>query len=271
MKVSGVITLTTDFGLRDPYVGVMKGVILSIAAHVQIVDLSHQIHQGSVMEAGLVLREAHRFFPAGTIHVAVVDPGVGSHRRPILVVTGESYFVGPDNGIFWPIINEVSTVEVIHLTSKSYFLPRISSTFHGRDIFAPAAAHLAHGVDPRHMGSPVTDPVEFSFPEPRQTGETLIGQVVRVDRFGNLITNIHRRLLDPFLGSNLPLIRIGPLSIAGIHRTYADGEVGEGIALIGSSEFLEIAANLAKATDLLERAPEDCVGATVEVFRSRAR
>jgi hypothetical protein len=268
MKASGIITLTTDFGLADPYVAVMKGVILSIAPQARIVDLTHHIHHGGVVEATLLLREAYGFFPRGTVHVAVVDPGVGSERRAILIVTRDFYFVGPDNGIFWPIVQGLSPMEVIHLTAEDYFLPRISHTFHGRDIFAPVAAHLVQGAVPRRMGTPITDPARISFPEPRQTIDSLTGEVIRVDRFGNLITNIHRRVLDRFLGLHPPTIRIGSRSISGIRRTYADGEVGDMIALIGSSEFLEIAANLARACDLLEKTPEDCVGLTVEVLQT---
>lgn len=268
MKASGIITLTTDFGLADPYVAAMKGVILSIAPQARIVDLTHHIRHGAVTEATLLLREAYGFFPKGTVHVAVVDPGVGSDRRPILVVTDDYYFVGPDNGIFWPIVETLSPYEVLHLTSETYFLPRISQTFHGRDIFAPAAAHLAGGADPRRMGAPITDAVKLSFPVPRERGDTLLGEVIRVDRFGNLITNIHRRHLEPFLGPHRPMVRIGPFRIDGISHTYSDGDPGEVIALIGSSEFMEIAANLASACDLLERASGDCVGVPVEVLRT---
>lgn len=268
MKVSGIITLTTDFGIADPYVAVMKGVILSIAPQARIVDLTHHVHHGAVMEAALLLQEAYTFFPKGTVHVAVVDPGVGSDRRSVLMTAGNYHFVGPDNGIFWPIVEKFATKDIIHLTAETYFLPRISHTFHGRDIFAPVAAHLVQGADPRRMGNSISDPAQLTLPEPRQSGDTLVGEIIRADRFGNLITNIHRSHLDRFLGGQRPMIRVGPLEIFGISRTYADGEVGDGIALIGSSELLEIAANLARASDLLERSPEDCVGMTVEALRS---
>ena len=142
MKAAGVVTLITDFGLSDPYVGIMKGVILTINPHASIVDISHQIKMGHITQAAYFLLESYRFFPKGTVHIAVVDPGVGGGRRPILLETQNHFFVGPDNGLFWPIITSHQQIKIIHLTERKYFLPDVSHTFHGRDVFAPVAAYL---------------------------------------------------------------------------------------------------------------------------------
>ncbi len=249
MRTSGIITLTTDFGLQDPYVGIMKGVLLSICPTARIIDISHRVRPGAIFEAASLIQDAYPFFPKRTIHVGVIDPGVGGKRRPIIVDTGGHIFVGPDNGLFWPIIRSHKEATITHLTKKTYFLSPISQTFHGRDIFAPVAGHLTRGVDPSDMGPIIDDPTEFAFPEPNQEGSTILGQVIRVDRFGNLITNIGRDLLEPFPEAGQPIIRVGDLIIEGISKTYS--EVGEGgmLALIGSSDRLEISANLGRACD----------------------
>ena len=267
MKCSGTITLTTDFGLSDPYVGIMKGVILSINPEARVIDISHLIKAGSGLQAAGIIEEAYTFFPKGTIHVAVVDPGVGTERRLILLETEEYFFVGPDNGIFWPVIVANPDIRVIHLTESRYFLPHITHTFHGRDIFAPVAAHLSRGVDPRKMGHPISDPVPFKIPRPQQTREVLSGRIIRVDHFGNLITNILQKDLDQFSGTARPIIKIGELLIEGVSKTYADTSAGETLAMIGSSGLLEIAVNLGRACDRLGMNSEDIIGIRIEVTR----
>ncbi len=267
MKCSGTITLTTDFGLSDPYVGIMKGVILSINPQARVIDISHLIKAGSVLQAAGILQESYTFFPKGSIHVAVVDPGVGTERRLILLETEEYFFVGPDNGIFWPIIAAHPDIEVIHLTKGQYFLPNITHTFHGRDIFAPVAAHLSLGVSPRKMGHPISDPVPLKIPRPQQTGEVLSGQIIRVDHFGNLITNILQKDLDQFSGAARPVIKVGDLVIEGVSKTYADASAGEILAMIGSSDLLEIAVNLGRACDRLDLNSEDIMGTKIVVAR----
>ncbi|MCP4665419.1 MAG: SAM-dependent chlorinase/fluorinase [Deltaproteobacteria bacterium] len=264
MKASGVITLTTDFGLSDPYVGVMKGVVLTINPLAMIIDLSHQVKPGSVMEGAGVLSEAHPYFPQGAVHVAVVDPGVGGKRRPILVVTKNHVFVGPDNGIFWPIMETLQDKEIYHLTNKEYFLHPISRTFHGRDIFAPAAAHLSKGADPARMGHVINDPVKLDIPAPVQKGEVLSGQVMGVDHFGNLVTNIRRRDLG-FVKTGQPVIRVGDLTVEGLHKTYSGVAKGEALAMIGSSGFLEISVNLGRACDRVGADGEETIGRQVRV------
>ncbi|MCD6297503.1 MAG: SAM-dependent chlorinase/fluorinase [Deltaproteobacteria bacterium] len=267
MKCSGTITLTTDFGLSDPYVGIMKGVILSINPEARVIDISHLIKAGSVLQAAGIIEEAYTFFPKGTIHVAVVDPGVGTERRLILLETEEYFFVGPDNGIFWPVIVANPDIRVIHLTESRYFPPHITHTFHGRDIFAPVAAHLSRGVDPRKMGHPISDPVPFKIPRPQQTREVLSGRIIRVDHFGNLITNILQKDLDQFSGTARPIIKIGEMVIEGVSKTYADTNAGETLAMIGSSGLLEIAVNLGRACDHTGLNSEDIMGMRIEVTR----
>lgn len=269
MKVSGIITLTTDFGLSDLYVGVMKGVILSVNPKAQIVDISHEIRMGSIVHAAGLIHDAYRFFPEGAVHVVVVDPGVGGQRRPIIVRTEHHLFVGPDNGLFSPVITSHPHAEAIHVTKSRYFLPEVSHTFHGRDIFAPVAAHLSLGVDPLEMGSLITDHALLSFPKTEQEGDLLLGQIVRVDHFGNLITNINRKEVKGFLGTHRPVVRVKGLVIEGVAKTYTDVSSGEALALIGSSECLEIAVNLGRACDRLGLDPGQCIGLEVELRRVR--
>lgn len=268
MKVSGLITLTSDFGLTDPYVGIIKGVILSINPKAHVIDISHQVEAGSIFQGSVILKEAYAFFPDGSIHVAVIDPGVGGNRRPIILKTENHLFVGPDNGIFWPIISSHQGAGIIHLTENRYFLPNVSHTFHGRDIFAPVAAHLSRGVDPLVMGPIITDPMSLEFPLPKQGKDMLAGQVIRVDHFGNLITNIHQRDIEQFLRSNQPVIRIGNLIIRGMHKAYAGAREGQTLALIGSSGFLEIAVNAGRACDVVGLPSKDLLGLECEVSKT---
>jgi S-adenosylmethionine hydrolase len=251
MEPSHIITLTSDFGLHDPYVAMMKGVILSIHSKARIVDISHEIRAGSIIQAAGFLRETFSSFPKGTIHVAVVDPGVGTDRRLLGLEASGHYFVGPDNGIFWPIIEDDEETKIIHLTNRVYFRPRISPTFHGRDIFAPVAAHLSLGVNLQKMGAGINDPQKLRYPKPKEKDDILYGEITRVDNFGNLITNIHRRDLDPFLKSARPVIEVGDLVIKKLSPIYADVEQGEPLALINSSDWLEIAVHQGRASQYI--------------------
>ena len=270
MEPSRIITLTTDFGLLDPYVAMMKGVILSIHPKARIVDISHQIRAGSIIRAASFLHEAFSFFPKGTIHVAVVDPGVGTDRRLIGLEAREHFFVGPDNGIFWPIIEDYEEARIIHLTDRVYFRPPPTShTFHGRDVFAPVAAHLSLGVDLEKMGARIDDPLTLLYPKPKEKGDTLYGEITRVDNFGNLITNIHSRDLDLFLDSAHPVIEVGDLVIEKLSPIYADVEQGESLALINSSNWLEIAVHLGRASQYIGLGTEEIIGAEVRVKKAR--
>ena len=269
MKASGIVTLTTDFGLSDPYVAMMKGVILSINPEAKVVDLSHQVRAGSIIQAAGFICETFPFYPKGTVHVAVVDPGVGSERRPMGVEAGGHFFVGPDNGVFWPLIENYKGSKMVHLTESGYFLPPISDTFHGREVFAPVAAHLSQGVSLKRMGPKLSNPVQLHFPKPLKKAEKLYGQITRVDNFGNLITNIHRRDLESFLKSFRPVIEVGELTIRKLSLIYADVGEGDPLALINSSHWLEIAVNLGKASSYVGLPVEAIIGTEVKVGRAK--
>jgi S-adenosyl-L-methionine hydrolase (adenosine-forming) len=242
-----IITLSTDFGWDDPYVGIMKGVILGINPRVTLVDINHGLFHHRLPEAAFKLGAIAGYFPRGTIHLAVVDPGVGGFRRPLVVKTKEHYWIGPDNGIFSQILRAFPDFRVFHLTNPDYFLKQVSHTFHGRDVFAPAAAHLSRGLSINTFGKPLSDPVLLDLPEPEVKNNVLIGQVLYADRFGNLITNLSQAMVKPF--SNLPslLIRIGSHRVQGLQETYAQVKPGRLLALFGSSGYLEIACNLGSA------------------------
>lgn len=244
-----IITLSTDFGLQDPYVGIMKGVILGINPRVHLVDLTHALSHHDLLGAAFVLQSAYSYFPKGTIHLAVVDPGVGGERRLIGIQTGDYIWVGPDNGLFTLVLKDFPEAKPIHLTNAPFFLKTVSSTFNGRDILAPVTAHLSLGVPLGEMGPIISDPVLLSFPEPETQNNTLIGQVLWADHFGNLITNINQKKLLPFLpGFSLGIV-IGSETITGLSQTYSQGRPGRLMALIGSSGYLEIAANLGSAAE----------------------
>jgi S-adenosylmethionine hydrolase len=232
-----LITLTTDFGEDGYYVGAIKGVILSICPDAQLVDITHQITPYSPLEGSFALSHAAPSFPAGTVHLAVVDPGVGGLRKPIVVETEHHCFVGPDNGLFTPFLDQAKAIYRIRDDREALSSP--SHTFHGRDIFAPVAARLALGETIDSLGDPIGQAARLHMPHPRQEMESVVGQVVSIDRFGNLITNIHQRDLKS-LGPRVD-IQVGTYTIPGLARTYEDGMLGESLALLGSSGYLELA------------------------------
>jgi S-adenosylmethionine hydrolase len=240
--LSAIITLTTDFGTRDAYVAEMKGVMLDITASaghaVALIDLTHEVAAHDVTEGALALDAAAPFFPRGSIHLAVIDPGVGTDRRGLVVRTERALFVGPDNGLFTPFLESVRPWEAWELRAAEYRLSRVSRTFHGRDIFAPAAAHLAAGVAPDRFGPAVRDPVRLSWPTVRAVAGAVAGAVLHVDRFGNLVTSIRAETLEE-VGRGIRIRLAGrPLPLVG---TYGDLEEGQAGALVGSSGRLEIA------------------------------
>src|SRR3990172_9348844 len=198
MSASPIITLLTDFGTADPFVASMKGVILSINPKATIVDITHEIPPHGIRQAAFVLKSAYRYFPKGTIHVVVVDPGVGGPRKPLLAVTPQAFFIAPDNGVLIYIYHHNPSTRVYELTAKRYRLKDYSSTFDGRDLFAPAAARLSKGITPAQMGLKIARYLKFPIPRPRRLGKNgLQGQVIHIDRFGNLITNITAEDLKP--------------------------------------------------------------------------
>lgn len=254
---NGVVTLTTDFGLEDAYVAIMKGVILRIAPQARIVDYTHGIKHGNIVEAAYMLSTGCHYFPRGTIHVAVVDPGVGSDRRAVALQTPEATFVGPDNGVFTRIAALAEQawgdrVRMVQLTEPKFWLPEISATFHGRDIFAPVAAHLLNGTPLSALGQPIRSltPAHFAAPQPLSKG-LLQGQIMHVDHFGNCITNIRlEHLYQAGLGQQI-VIEIIDQQLPGLFRTYMDGPTGTPMCLIGSSGHLELAISNGNAAQQL--------------------
>lgn len=246
-----IVTLLTDYGLKDSYVGALKGSMLSIAQNLNIIDVAHTIANHDVLEAAWTIKGYYREFPKGTIHIAVVDPGVGGPRRPILVETKHHYFIGPDNGIFSYVYQEEQVSQVIHLTANQYFAPEISDTFHGRDIFGPVAAHLANDVEPRWFGKWVEDFVRLPLPVLKRTTDFLAGEVVHVDRFGNLVTNIDLKSFYELVKGRKYRILAGQEVVGGICRSYAEGPAGQLIAVFGFQQTLEISINRGSAANKL--------------------
>jgi S-adenosylmethionine hydrolase len=237
-----VIALLTDFGTRDHYAGTMKGVALGICPDATLVDISHEIPAHDVLAGGLELAAAYRYFPAGTVFLVVVDPGVGSARRGLAAEAGDYKFVAPDNGVLTVVLDEHPPKRVVELTERKYARPTVSRTFEGRDRFAPAAAWLAKGIEVTAMGRPAGAIVRLELPQPRVGDDDIEGEVLRVDRFGNLITNIDRKTFEKLSGAPLD-IRVGARQVSKIVSTYADASAGEVCALFGSTDHLEIAAN----------------------------
>jgi S-adenosylmethionine hydrolase len=260
---SPVITLTTDFGMEDGNVGVMQGVILGLNPEATIVDLTHDIPPQNLAAAAYVLRRAYAYFPPGTIHVVVVDPGVGTDRRAIAAHSPDASFVAPDNGVLTYVIQELRAaqreVRIVNLTNRQYWLPQVSNVFHGRDIFAPVAAHLSLGVQIDALGTELDDIVMIPLPRPEIHRGKITGQVAHIDHFGNLLTNIPSSDLLP-LGASL-IITLADRQIEGLSKTFAQREDGELIAYIDSSGHLAIAVVNRSAQRLLNSS----VGASVEV------
>ncbi len=279
-----IITLTTDFGASDGYAGVMKGVILGIASDVTLVDISHDVLPQDVRGGAFVLKTASPYFPPGTIHVAVVDPGVGSERRILAVQTPRATFIGPDNGVLSWAIERESVLAFIHVNQPAYWLDTVSSTFHGRDIFAPVAAHLARGVPIERLGNAIDDLIRLPLPHPRYDAfGTLHTEVIYIDRFGDLITGIEVKLDDrcgesaSFGLINLPngapqlyltsqsRVEILGQRIDSVARSYADVAPGDLLALVGSSGHVEVAMRNGNAAAALKAQ----IGAPVRVTLHR--
>ncbi len=259
-----IITLTTDFGSKDAYVGIVKGVILTIAPMARIVDISHAVEPQNVSEAAYLMRSAFRYFPAHTVHLVVVDPGVGTARKALAIETGHGTYIGPDNGVFTEILVAQDAVALpegtlargraVELTNPAYQLATVSGTFHGRDVFAPAAAHLAIGVDLRELG-PKVDTVRL-LPRHRlsEEGDGIRGTIVHIDHFGNAISDLRRNDLPP-----RPVFSIGGRTIVGLSTTYQDAPE---TALIGSDGFVEVAVRNDSAASRFGIKPGDIVQVT---------
>ena len=279
MSPRRLITLTTDFGLADHFVGVMKGVILRINPDAVLVDISHEVDSYDILDGAFTLAQSYRFFPLGTIHLVVVDPGVGSARRPILVTAPSAQFVAPDNGVLSMIYEREPDAQVRHITREHYFLRPVSNTFHGRDIFAPIAAWLSKGVEPIEFGEVITDYVKLALPKPRRlrdgNEQRVEGSVLKVDKFGDIITNIASEDVPELFSATPPPFRIvvSGREITRLCRSFSEGgsEGGsegkpqETFAILGSSGFVEIGINRDSAAEVLDVSRGTPVAVVLEV------
>jgi S-adenosylmethionine hydrolase len=247
-----IITLTTDYGINDHLVGVMKGVIFGINPDVNIVDITHGVLPHDILDGALTIGQAYRYYPPKTVHVVVVDPGVGTARRPILVAADQHYLIAPDNGVLSAVYDQTEALSVWNLTSEHYFRQPMSKTFHGRDIFAPVAAWLTKSWQTSAFGEPITDFARFALPKPKADGNTIKGVVLRVDHFGNLITNLTQENAAAIFAEGAKFtLKVGNGSVATIVATFAQGPAGTPVGIIGSSGYLEISINRGNAARTL--------------------
>jgi S-adenosylmethionine hydrolase len=247
-----VITLLTDFGTKDHYVAAMKGTILTINPKCTLIDITHHVDPHDIKEGAFILGNAYSTFPKGTIHLSIVDPGVGGPRKPVLIVTTNYFFVGPDNGLFTLALKREKVKKVVALTNPKFFLSHMSTTFNGRDLFAPVAAYISLGVKPGAFGPVFDSWVELDFGKPRVIGGKLIGEILHIDAFGNLVSNIDEKELFHFVKSHSFVIRIGKKAIQGLKKGYWEGKRNEPIGLIGSGGFLEISVREGNAQKMLK-------------------
>lgn len=245
-----IVTFTTDFGVVEHYVGAMKGVICGINPAAQLVDITNSVQSFDILDGAIAISQAYSYFPPDTIHLVIVDPGVGSSRRPILVKAGIHIFIAPDNGVLSLVYDREEAVLVRHITAEHYFRQPVSNTFHGRDIFAAVAGYLSKGVELAKFGDEITDYVRFAAPRPKQAGaNSWKGIVLKIDKFGNLITNISPKDIPQLFQESRPgfKINVGKAEVTGFHNSYAEGTQGEIFAILGSSGFLEISMNRGSA------------------------
>jgi S-adenosylmethionine hydrolase len=249
-----LVTFTTDFGVSDHFVGAMKGVILTLNPTAQIVDISNNVYSFDILDGALTIAQAYNNFPSETLHMVVVDPGVGTNRRPILVTSGRHLFLAPDNGVLSLVYEREERLSVRHITSEHYFLQPISQTFHGRDIFAACAGWLSKGVQVEKFGEEVTDFVRFAAPKPKLVNPQLLkGVILKQDKFGNLITNFTEKEAPQLFAHEAPgfKIVIGNKEITTLRHAYAEGMHNEVFAIVGSMGFIELATNRGSAARLL--------------------
>lgn len=255
MPDNPIITFTSDFGSREHYVGAVKGVLLGACPNATIVDISHDVGSHDLVEAAFVLAAAYPFFPTRTVHLVVVDPGVGSTRRPIIACTESAYFVAPDNGVLSLVYANEPALRVIAIEADHYFRKPVSATFHGRDVFAPVAGRLAAGTDFENFGPPITDFVRFALPAVRKLAENkLEGIVLHIDKFGNAITNISPTEVKRLTGREEPpsVVRINGREVTAHRHYYTESNADEFFSLLGSTGYYEIAASKKPAARLLE-------------------
>ena len=252
-----IITLTTDFGLKDPYVAEMKAAILSIISDAVIVDVSHEIEKFNIRMGAYVLASASPHFPKGTVHVAVVDPGVGTRRRSLLIQTKQGFFVGPDNGVLLLAVERQGITSIREITNTKLMLQQVSRTFHGRDVFAPAAAHLANGLPPAEVGPEIRDVKKPEFSKVKCAKGTLTGEVLHIDRFGNIITNVSKEELANINIKDCLNVASKCKVTLKFGKTYAEAKPKEALALIGSHGYVEIAVNQGSAAEKFNAKPGD--------------
>lgn len=247
-----IITLTTDYGTGDHLVGVLKGVILKINPDVTIVDITHEVTPFDLLDGALAIASAYAYFPPRTIHVVIVDPGVGTERRPLLVSGQNQYFIAPDNGVLSGVFEKEQNFLVRHLTSEHYFLQPVSKTFHGRDMFAPVAAWLSKNWQPGSMGDEIADFKRFALPKPKEADGGLKGVILKVDSFGNLMTNFRAEDLPTEASEKGEVkLQLGTYAVTRLVPTFASGNAGEAIAFVGSSGYVEIGVNKGNASKTL--------------------
>jgi len=258
-----VVSLITDFGLRDNFVGVMKAVILKINPRVRFVDVCHDINPQDTLEAAFLLKSAYKFFPRHSIHLVVVDPGVGSKRKAILVRTKNYIFIGPDNGVLSFALKEERPLEIIEISNDKYFLKTVSSTFHGRDIFAPVCAHISKKEDIRKFGRPRGMLQTLDLPKVRISSRQLWGEIIYIDRFGNLVSNIDKQTISIFTKKRKFKINIKNRTINSLSLGYFEGKASGPMALIDSFGYLEIAVNGDSASRILRAGKGEKIRVTV--------
>src|SRR5271157_5979453 len=266
MSETRIVTFTSDFGLSDPFVGIMHGVVLNIHPETTVVDICHAVASYNVLEGAWTIAQAYRFFPPRTVHVVVVDPGVGSTRRPLIVETDDYIFVAPDNGVLTLVEAREPKFTVRHITAERYFLQPLSRTFHGRDVFAPVAGWLSKGVASAEFGPEVSDYVRLPLPAVERVGDNHLRSVVlKVDKFGNLITNISEQDAPALFEASPPAfsLLIAGLTITRVCHSYAEGGEEEFFAIVGSSGYLEVAARQASAAEKLAAGVGTQVGIVV--------
>jgi S-adenosylmethionine hydrolase len=247
-----IITLLTDFGTKDHYVASMKGVILNINPQCLLIDITHHVNPHDIEEGAFLLANAYSYFPKGTIHLSVVDPGVGGIRKPVLLVTQNYFFVGPDNGLFTLIAQRERVKQIVVPTKQKYFLPKISKTFHGRDLFAPVAAHLSLGIRPGAFGYKINAMKRLMFQKPIIKEGELIGEILHIDTFGNLVSNIDEETFFRFIRNRPFVVNAGRKAIHGLKNGYWEGNQGELMALLGSGGFLEVSVREGNAQKALK-------------------
>ena len=262
MQPNGIITLTTDFGMAGSYAGTVKGVLLKINPRINIVDITHEITCFNILEGALVLSSYYQYFPKGTIHLVVVDPGVGGKRKGILIQTDNHYFIGPDNGLFSFIFEKEIIKDIFDLTNLKYFLNKPSTTFQARDIFAPVSAYLSLGVDPEEFGSVTKECYKLKLPQPVYKNDYITGEIIYIDGFGNLVSNISSDLIKE---EKMVQIKIRKKKLGHLRNYYAEVKESEVIILIGSNNLLEIAVNQGSAQKILKAKTGDKI--TIEKIK----